>query len=140
MFLDQMATMKYPKLYVVFESPRYGNYYHWALQIENGEESIVFEVEGEHPQFVRKVLEIKAEESGSFLGKEYVGVISKPDIQRVKDVASTIHVDNETVEWDCQDYVLEILDKLEEDYILDENDGDYRDARAILKDKRGSMA
>ncbi|KAJ5795583.1 uncharacterized protein N7518_004123 [Penicillium psychrosexuale] len=100
---------------------------------------MIFEVVGQHPNFIRNVLKAKAEKSKSFLGKEYVGVIGKADIERIKNVASAIPVDNETVEWDCQDYVLEILDKLEDEFILEEDDEDYREARSVLKEKRGPI-
>ncbi|KGO69517.1 hypothetical protein PITC_014070 [Penicillium italicum] len=69
----------------------------------------------------------------------YVGAVSKTDVERIKNVASTILVDNETLEWDCQDYVLEILDKLEDDYVLEGDDEDYREARSVLKGKRGAI-
>lgn len=39
------------------------------------------------------------------------------------------------MEWDCQDYVLEILDELKDELILDEDDEDYLAARTILKEK-----
>lgn len=42
-------------------------------------------------------------------------------------------------EWDCQDYVLEILDNLEEEFVLDRDDEDYIEARQILMDKRGAI-
>jgi hypothetical protein len=32
------------------------------------------------------------------------------DPERVRNAAQSVPVDNETTEWDCQDYVLEILD------------------------------
>ena len=117
--------MANPKLYVVFYRPRYGNYQHWALYVDDEDVPMIFEVIGQHPNFKRNVVKAKAEKSKSFLGKE--------------NVASTILVDNETVEWDCQDYVLEILDKLEDDFVLEEDDEDYREARSILKGKRGAI-
>lgn len=131
--------MANPKLYVVFYRPRYGNYHHWALYVDDEDVQMIFEVIGQHPDFKRNVVNAKAEKSKSFLGKEYVGIISKADIERIKNVASTIPVDNETVEWDCQDYVLEILDKLEDEFVLEEDDEDYREARSILKEKRGAI-
>jgi hypothetical protein len=79
------------------------------------------------------------ETSGSFTGKLFVGTISDSDIQRVKDTAKSVPVDNETVEWDCQDYVLEMLDQLQEDYVLDEEDEDYQEARKELRSKRGAI-
>lgn len=57
----------------------------------------------------------------------------------VKEAAASIPVDNETIEWDCQDYVLEILDRLEEEYVLEKEDEDYQEAREELKNKRGGI-
>lgn len=68
----------------------------------------------------------------------YVGVIGKNDIDTVKQIVETVVVDNEVFEWDCQEYVLDMLDRLEE-YVLDCDDEDYRDAREILRDRRGAM-
>lgn len=65
--------------------------------------------------------------------------IRKADVKTVKRTAETVSVDNETVEWDCQDYVLDILDNLEDEFILDRDDEDYRDAREILREKRGAI-
>lgn len=128
-----------PHLYVVFYRPRYGNYQHWALQLESDKDSIIFEVVGQHPKFERNVLEVKPERSGSFIRKLYVGALSDSDIERVKSAARQVPVDNETSEWDCQDYVLEILDRLQDDYVLDEDDEDYREARKELRTKRGAI-
>lgn len=36
-------------------------------------------------------------------------MIHENDIERVKNAAQSMPIDNETTEWDCQDYVLEIL-------------------------------
>ena len=43
-------------------------------------------------------------------------------------------VDNTTVEWNCQDYVLEPLEELCEECVLDEDDEDYE--KGIRKAKR----
>lgn len=107
-----------PKLYVVFYRPRYGNYQHWALYLESETENIIFEVIGQHPNFQRNAVSAVPENSRSFISKLYVGVIGKNDVQGVRDAAKTVKVDNETMDWDCQDYVLEILDKLEAEFIL----------------------
>ncbi|KAL4791077.1 hypothetical protein BDV19DRAFT_393440 [Aspergillus venezuelensis] len=63
--------------------------------------------------------------SGSFLRKIHVATISDSDIERVKAAARTVSIDNENVEWDCQDYVLEVLDQLQDDFVLEEDDEDY---------------
>lgn len=117
-----------PRLYVVFCQPHYGNYQHWALQLKSHGESVVFQVVGQHPERV-----------DGFIRKLYVGVLGDDDTQMVKEAAASIPVDNETIEWDCQDYVLEILDRLEEEYVLEKEDEDYQEAREELKNKRGGI-
>ena len=63
----------------------------------------------------------------------------KGNVEIVKQTAGTVPVDNETVEWDCQGYVLDILDNLADEFILDPGDEDYRDSREILEGKRGAI-
>lgn len=128
-----------PELYVVFYKPRAGNFQHWALYIKNGNEPLILQVVGEHPNFERNVVSAFPQNSRSFLGDLYIGVIGDLDIARVKAAADAVHVDNETLEWDCQDYVLEMLDHLENDFVLESDDEDYQEARKILKRKRGAM-
>lgn len=135
-------TMSYPSLYVAIWKPLYGgNYQHWALYIDDAEEPLVIEVVGEHPNFEPSTSKFRAEDfpGRSFLMRHYLGAISKNDIPGICEIASTVAVDNETVQWDCQDYVLEILDALEEEYFLDRDEEEYRDAREILNEKRGPI-
>lgn len=128
-----------PTLYVAFYRPRYGNYQHWALYIENDEENLILEVTGQHPAFKRNVVMADPKRSRSFQDLLFVAVIQVNDIERVKKAAQSVPVDNETIEWDCQDYVLEILDKLEDEFVLEENDEDYINAREILAERRGAI-
>ncbi|PGH31121.1 hypothetical protein GX50_06098 [[Emmonsia] crescens] len=131
--------MDSPKLHVVFYRPRYGNFQHWALYLDADDQDVIFEVTGSHPVFQPNVVHSRPERSKNFVGKIFVAVISKTDIQRVYDVVSATPVDNDTVEWDCQKYVLDILDELEDEFILEEDDEEYREAREELKEKRGAI-
>lgn len=110
-----------------------------CLYLEDKNEPLIFEVTGEHPKFERNVVKARPENSRSFLQKIYIGLIRNADVEIVKQTAETVPMDNETVEWDCQDYVLEILDNLEDEFILDHDDEDYCDVREILKEKRGAI-
>ncbi|KAL4893411.1 hypothetical protein BDV59DRAFT_30511 [Aspergillus ambiguus] len=131
--------MGYPKLYVVYYRPRYGNFQHWALYVESDKENLIFEVTGQHPYFKRNVVRARPESSRSYVGKTFVAVLGEDSVQDVKSAAKSVVVDNETVEWDCQDYVLEVLDKLENEFVLDGDDEDYCEARKDLKMKRGAI-
>lgn len=129
--------MDSPKLYVAFFRPRYGNYQHWGLYLESDPEHLVFEVTGEHPSFKRHIETRRPERMEGFFHLLYVAALGKNDVDIVKRVAAMVTVDNETVEWDCQEYVLDMLDTLEEEFVLDRDDEDYQRAREFLRERRG---
>ena len=57
----------------------------------------------------------------------------------MQQAAQNTAVNNETMEWDCQEYVLDMLEALEKDFVVDEDDENYKDAKEELKEKRGAM-
>ena len=128
-----------PKLFVAFYRPRYGNYQHWALYIENGEDHLILEVVGQHPTFKRNTVVADPKKSRSFRELLFIAVLREGDVARVESAAQSVTVDNETIEWDCQDYVLEVLDELEAEYVLDADEEEYIDAREILRERRGAI-
>lgn len=44
-------------------------------------------------------------------------------------------IDNETTEWNCQDYVLEALDMLYDECVIDEDDKNYKKGTKKAKEK-----
>lgn len=128
--------MPYPQLYVVFYKPRYGNYKHWALYIQHGNNHTLFEVTGSHPNFRKNEVKAEPQSSGSYLGKQFVASLSQSDISLVRGAVAKVKVDNTTVEWDCQEYIMDIIEQLTEDLVLDE-DEDYERALRVLKKMRG---
>lgn len=83
-------------------------------------------------QFQAQHCECPAESSRSYIGKTFVAVLGEDSVQDVKAAANSVVVDNEIVEWDCQDYVLEVLDKLEDEFVLNGDDEDYLLRRVLL--------
>lgn len=131
--------MSFYKIFVVFFRPLDGNYQHWALHLDKGNEHETFEVDGSHPEFQRNAYKTDPRKAFNFIGSIYVGLISSTDVPAMQKCVSSVDVNNETIEWDCQDYVLEILDKLEEETILEEDDEDYKIAREDLLERRGAI-
>lgn len=127
------------ELYVAFYRPRQGNYSHWALYIDDEYDPVIFEVVGKLPQFERSIRHTRPENSARFLGKQFVGIILRSDVPDIWNIASSANVDNETMEWDCQDYVLEVLGLLADNYILDEQNEDFCEALDLLEWKRGPI-
>lgn len=128
-----------PKLYVAFYRPRYGNYQHWALYLQTDTDKLIFEVTGSHPNFKRNVVKADPRNSQSFIKITFMDTISSGDIATVQNVARTTKIDNETVEWDCQEYVLDMLETLKKECVLNEDDEIYKDSKRELKKKRDAI-
>nr|KMM68926.1 hypothetical protein CPAG_05249 [Coccidioides posadasii RMSCC 3488] len=104
-----------------------------SCQDENDQE-VIFKVVRLHPNFCPNVMNSRPECSKNFIGKVLIAVLDKDNIQRVHEIVKNIKVDNNTVEWDCQEYVLDILDSLEAEFIMEEDNKDYHEARKKLKE------
>ncbi len=65
--------------------------------------------------------------------------ISQGEIATVRKEVQNTAVDNETVEWDCQEYVLDIIERLEEECVLDVDDREYAKRKRLVKAKRGAI-
>ena len=122
--------------------PQKGNYEHWALYLSNGNEDIVFEVGGQHPKFTKNVMETKPENSRRHRRSILVGTINEQDLPELRKKMDEVEVDNETVHWNRQDYVIEAIDHLREECIIDEDDEDYERGRkdAVEKSLRTKVA
>ncbi|RMD43444.1 hypothetical protein DV735_g1593, partial [Chaetothyriales sp. CBS 134920] len=130
--------MSYPQLYVAFYRPRYGNYRHWSLYLQDGNKHTLYEVTGSHPNFRKNEVKANPQNSSSYLSKLFVASLSKSDVSLVNKAVEQVQVDNSTTEWDCQEYVIDIIEQLKDDLVLDEDDEDYKRARKDLRKMRGA--
>lgn len=100
---------------------------------------MILEATGQHHYLGRHVVNARPESSRTYMAKLCVSVLGKDDVQSVNDIVKSVKVDNDTIEWDCQDHVLEVLDALEDEFILESDDEEYVEARKELKMKRGAI-
>ena len=120
---------RYPRLFVAISRARYGNYKHWALYLETDDKDLLFEVEGEYPAFHRNHVN---DDPRALQGHEeliQLDTISVNEVATVQQQAETVVVDNDTIHWNCQDCVLEILEKLEDECVVDVHDRGYCKAK-----------
>lgn len=134
-----MKKKNAPYLAVAIHRPRYGNFQHWALHLHTATSSTIYEVDGEHPHFQKVTSAGHPRDSETFIHSIFVSEVGEPDIATIDAIVDAARVDNETLEWDCQEYVLEILEACEEEGVLDERDGEYWEAREGLRERRGPM-
>ena len=124
---------KMPKIYIAVYRPRSGNYYHWAIYVK-GTPPRILEVTGSHPNFTRNNIEARPESTDRHVESIKVGDVNEGDMREFYSIMGRVEVDNDTVDWNCQDYVLEALEALAEECVLDEDDEDYK--KGIRKAKR----
>lgn len=95
---------------------------------------LILEATSSHPEFARNVNEAKPESTDRHVENINIRDVSEGDMRQFYSIMSQAEVDNETVECNCQDYVLEALEALTEECVLDEDDADYK--KGISKAKR----
>lgn len=115
-----------PDLYVA----RYqhdGNVKHWALYLED---VVNFEVSGERMGFSYQFPENEGPESTrSHRGNTFVAEID--DVQAFKDIAAEVVIQNDVQGWNCQQWVLDALEKLNNSEII--GDYEYQEAKVKLE-------
>lgn len=116
-------------LYIAVYQPRHGNYKHWALCLEYNKNYTIFELKGEHPDFFKNKISAKPTGSQSHIANILVGSIRDHEVDEVSRAFEKARVDNVTLEWTCQDFVLEILETLRDQLVIDEDDEDYETGR-----------
>lgn len=123
-----------PKLSVAMYKPAEGNHLHWALHLEDGPEHSIYEVVGEHPHFKTNVITDKRPEHTIRHQRSiFVYEINSADLPGFRAAISSVEPDNGVSHWNCQDYVIEALDHLEEECIIDGDDEAYIKAKTEVK-------
>ncbi|KAL2863977.1 uncharacterized protein BJX67DRAFT_229112 [Aspergillus lucknowensis] len=66
--------------------------------------------------------------------------IEAPDIATAKQVIDEAGVHKETIEWDCQNYALEILEACHREAVFEEDDSGYAVTKQLMRRKRGLVS
>ena len=120
--------------------PAEGNHLHWALYLENGSEHNIYEVLGEHPHFKPNVIvSKKPDHTIRHQRSIFVYDINTPDLPGLKEAVSSVTPQNDVCHWNCQDYVMEILDHLEDECIIDGEDESYIKAKKEVQKHFGPL-
>ena len=121
-------------VYIAIYRPRAGNYFHWALFIK-GAKNHVYEVTGEHPSFAYNHINANPASTGRHRANILIGYIDEGDITKINQLMPDVFIDNGNLGWTCQDWVIAALEEMCGDYILEEDDEDYREGLDEAKRK-----
>lgn len=115
-----------------------GLYKHWSLFIEGptDEEKIIFHIMGSSTRFRFEMRHSDARKSARLFELIHLYDVDVSKIGAIKTAAANEVVHNEFPGYNCQDYVLELLDTLEKQGIIDGKNADYKRKKDIVKSKQ----
>lgn len=119
-------------LYIQISRPHWGNYKHWALLLVPNSpknpnpnspnlQSTLYQLTNQHPSFVKSKTTAISKDP-DIIANILVASLRPSDISEVSKAFEEAPVDNETLEWTCQDFVLEMLEKLREWEVIDDGE------------------
>ena len=124
-----------PSLFISIYKPRYGNFKHWALFLDRPAAPLIIEAAGEHPSFTKSLVHGDPNNDPMNERNILVADINDTDLQELMTIVDKAKIDNEVLMWNCQDYVLEILEELHNQCIIDEQDDHYERGVNLAKRK-----
>ncbi|PKX97317.1 uncharacterized protein P174DRAFT_501913 [Aspergillus novofumigatus IBT 16806] len=128
------------KVYVAISDDG-GVYKHWALFIdEPGADETWLNARGSDGRFRYETEKRDVRRDESPVELVYLCDVDVAKANMIRDVARKIPVHNEISGWNCQDYVLDLLDELEERKVIDSEDEVYRRQRTYIAEKQEGLA
>lgn len=130
-------------LHVAIHENDSGVYKHWSLFIDGptDTEKIELNIKGSSTSYYFEMMESSnARESASLLELIHLYDADASTIGVIKDAGRNATIHNEYPGYNCQDYVLELLDELEAKGIIDGKDAKYRKNRKIVESKQEGLA
>ncbi|PGH36929.1 hypothetical protein GX50_00163 [[Emmonsia] crescens] len=133
-------TSTIPLMVAIYDNP---GIKHWSLYIDGEDKTgkTIIHILGARQRYFRDVrTPSDARISNSLIELCALCEIDVAKIDTVKNIAWNTPVRNEEFDYSCQDFVLDVLDRLEEEDIIDADSGDYKSNKNSLKSKRESWA
>lgn len=116
-------------------------YKHWGILIENpeGPESILLQVMGSDGRLRYEPETKDIRTSSALVELVYLCDVDKTKIGSIETVARKVTVQSEIKGWNCQDYVLDLLDALENEAIVDKEDVGYQNQKNLVRGRQDGL-
>jgi hypothetical protein len=110
---------------------------HWAVFLDGeGNDKFMFHALGGEGRFRFEERKSNARQSKSISEVIELCKVKGPHIGTVKRIARQMPIHNEIPVWNCQDYVLEVLEELENAGVVSDEDTDYTEQKEKLAAKQ----
>ncbi|KAG5208239.1 hypothetical protein GTR04_5783 [Trichophyton interdigitale] len=112
---------------------------HWSLFIDTEQkpDKTIIHLLGARQRYFRDVrIRSDVRESTSLVELCPICEIDTYKVEAVKNIAWDTPVRNEEADYSCQDFIIDVLEKLEQANIVNAEDPDYQRNKGIVKAKR----
>jgi hypothetical protein len=119
-----------------------GVYKHWGVFIDapKEEDKILLQVTGSDGRFRYELETRDVRKSEKLVELFPLYDVDLAKINSIKSIASQVTVHNEIRGWNCQDYVLDLLEALEKEAIVNNTDASYKKQKSLLHGKQEGLA
>ncbi|CAG7974180.1 unnamed protein product [Penicillium salamii] len=113
---------------------------HWSLYIEadNDADKTIIQILGARQRYFPNIKTSDARDVSDLIEVLHLCRIDASKIESAKNIAYDTPIRNDVADWSCQDYVLAVLDRLEDGLVIDGRDSDYIRNKAVVAAKRES--
>ncbi|PWY80799.1 hypothetical protein BO94DRAFT_470732 [Aspergillus sclerotioniger CBS 115572] len=128
------------KLYVAIYNAE-GIYKHWNIFIDGptAKEKIILQAMGSSTRYRFDESNYNARESPDLLLLVYLCHVQNSSFGAIRDAAREVVIHNEFPGYNCQDYVLELLDLLEKKGLVDGADEGYKCSKQMVVDEQEGL-
>ncbi|KAJ5486972.1 hypothetical protein N7530_001272 [Penicillium desertorum] len=118
-----------------------GVYKHWGVFIDApGEKDKIFlQVAGSDGRFRYEMETTDVRQSERLVELLHLYDVDVAKINSIKTIASQVTVHNDIRGWNCQDYVLDLLEALEKEAIVNSKDAGYKTQKDLLQGKQEGL-
>nr|POE77834.1 hypothetical protein CFP56_09477 [Quercus suber] len=114
---------------------------HWSLFVDGpSEEKFLFHIMGSSTRYRYEKRQSDARASASLSEIVALCKIDTSKISAIEAAAQNAVIHNESAGYNCQDYVLELLEALENDHVIDSRDANYQKKKRTLASKVDGFA
>ncbi|KAJ5835184.1 hypothetical protein N7447_001210 [Penicillium robsamsonii] len=119
-----------------------GVYKHWGVFINapRDEDKVLLQVTGSDGRFRYELETRDVRQSEKLVELLPLYDVDVAKTNTIKTVASQVTVHNEIRGWNCQDYVLDLLEALEKEAIVNSKDESYKKQKDLLHGKQEGLA
>ncbi|KAJ5188832.1 hypothetical protein N7491_005153 [Penicillium cf. griseofulvum] len=119
-----------------------GVYKHWGVFIDapKEEDKVLLQVTGSDGRFRYELEATDVRKSERLVELLPLYDVDLAKINSIKTIASQVTVRNEIRGWNCQDYVLDLMEALEKAAIVNNTDTSYKKQKNLLHGKQEGLA